>query len=94
MKKVLCVVFAGCVVIAFAQFGFAQVGKMAENDGPKPGAVKVEAQEGTATVDAIDYENRTGMLKLLDGTMLTFKAGPEVRDFEQVKVGDRVLIRE
>ncbi len=44
-------------------------------------------------MDSVDYENRTGNLKLPDGTMLTFKAGPEVRNFDQVKAGDKVLIR-
>jgi hypothetical protein len=33
------------------------------------------------------------MLKLPDGTTETFKAGPEVRNFDKLKVGDQVLIR-
>ena len=93
MKKVFSLVLAMGVVIAFAQPGFAQVQKMAGNDAQASGVVKVEAEEGTATVDSVDYENRTGTLKLPDGTMLTFKAGPEVRNFDQVKAGDKVLIR-
>lgn len=93
MKKVFSLVLAIGVVIAFAQPGFAQVQKMAGHDAQAPSMVQVEAQEGTATVDSVDYENRTGTLKLPDGTVLTFKAGPEVRNFDQVKAGDKVLIR-
>jgi len=33
------------------------------------------------------------MLKLPDGTTVTFKAGPEVETFDKLKVGDQVLIR-
>lgn len=93
MKKVFSLLLTVGVVIAFAQPGFAQVQKMAGRDAQAPGGVKVEMEEGNATVDSVDYENRTGTLKLPDGTMLTFKAGPEVRNFDQVKVGDKVLIR-
>ena len=92
MKKALFLVLAVGMVIAFAEPGFAQVEKRAGNDAQVPG-VKVEAEENAATVASIDYENRTGTLKLPDGTMVTFKAGPEVRNFDHVKVGDKVLIR-
>jgi len=93
MKRVLFLALTVSVVIAFAQPGFAQVRKIAGNSAPAAGGIKVEAEEGTATVDSIDYENRTGTLKLPDGTMLTFRVSPEVRNSDQVKVGDKVLIR-
>ncbi len=93
MKKVFSLALAVGMVIAFAQPGFTQVQKMAVNEAQAPDGVKMEVEGGTATVDSVDYENRTGTLKLPDGTMLTFKAGPEVRNFDQVKAGDKVLIR-
>ncbi len=92
MKMILSLVFVGCAIVVFAQFGFAQTQKM-EREPDKPHAVSAAAMEITATVFAIDYEKRTGMLKLPDGTTETFNAGPEVMNFDQVKVGDPVILR-
>ena len=92
MKKILSLVFVGCAVIAFAQFGFAQTQKI-DRRAEKPGVVSVAAIESKATICAIDYEKRTGTLRLADGTTETFNAGPEVKNFDQVKVGDQVILR-
>ena len=93
MKKGFSLLLAVGVVIAFAQFGFAQAETVVKNNAEKPGAVPVESGTSMATVDAIDYENKTGTLKLPDGTTETFKAGPEVGNFDRIKVGDQVFIR-
>ncbi len=93
MKKVFSLVLAVGLVIAFVQLGSAQVETVVEKNAEKPGVVAVESLTSTATVGAIDHENRTGTLKFPDGTTATFKAGPEVRNFDQVKVGDQVYIR-
>jgi hypothetical protein len=93
MKKVFFLVLVVGVVIALAQPGFAQVQKLASSESQAPGKVKVEVEESTATVASVDYENRTGTLKLPDGTVLTFEAGPEVKNFDLLKVGDKVVIR-
>jgi hypothetical protein len=93
MKKLCSLLLAVGVVIAFAQPGFSQVERMADNDAQVPGAVRVGADEATAIVDAVDYENRTGTIRLPDGTTLSFKAWPELRNFDRVKVGDKVFIR-
>jgi hypothetical protein len=44
----------------------------------------------TSTVVSVDAAQRTLQLKQADGAVTTYKAGPEVVNFEQVKVGDRV----
>ena len=93
MKKLFSLLLAIGLVIAFAQLGFAQAQTVVEKNATAPGFSAVESLTNTATVGAIDYENRTGMLKLPDGTTVTFKAGPEVRSFDKLKVGDQVLIR-
>ena len=93
MKKVFSLVLAVGLVIGFAQFGFAQVETVVEKKATTPGFSAVESLTSTATVGAIDYDNRTGTLKLPDGTTAIFKAGEEVRNFDQLKVGDQVLIR-
>ena len=92
MKKVLLLALTLGMVIVFVQPGFAQVQKMAKNDAKAASGIKVEAEKNTATVDSVDYENRTGTLKLPDGTTMSFKANPGVKNFDQLKVGDKVLI--
>jgi Cu/Ag efflux protein CusF len=56
----------------------------------KPAGVAAEMRTGTATVEAVNQKTREVTLKAEDGGKLTFKAGPEVRNFAQVKVGDKV----
>lgn len=55
-----------------------------------PGGVFVETYKNTATVTAIDAATRKVTLVTKDGRMDTFKAGPEVINFDQIRVGDQV----
>lgn len=92
MKKISSLVVVGCAMIAFAQFGCSQTQNI-KRDAGRPDAASVATTENTATIVAIDYEKRTGTLRLADGTTETFRARPEVKDFDQVKVGDSVILR-
>ena len=47
----------------------------------------------TATIKAIDSTNRLVTLAFEDGTVDTVTAGPEVRRFSELKVGDKVTFR-
>ncbi|HSD40409.1 MAG TPA: hypothetical protein VLD36_00940 [Burkholderiales bacterium] len=51
-----------------------------------------ETQKAVATVEAIDLTSRLVTLKAPDGRPLVVKAGPEVRNLPQVRVGDRVVV--
>jgi hypothetical protein len=55
-----------------------------------PGGVYVETDKNTATVTAIDAATRHVTLVTPDGRKETFKAGPEVINFDQIHVGDQV----
>jgi translation elongation factor P/translation initiation factor 5A len=55
-----------------------------------PGGVMVGTYQETATVTAIDAAKRTVTLVGRDGTKTVFKASPEVRNFDQIRVGDQV----
>jgi hypothetical protein len=57
---------------------------------PKPFEIS-EAVTATATVVDIDPRSRTLLLKDASGTQMAVQAGPEVRNFDQIKVGDRVV---
>jgi hypothetical protein len=59
----------------------------------KPGVVVAEGASITATVEAIDYDKRTVDLKGPKGKVVTLKVGPEAKNFNQVKVGDKVRAR-
>ena len=56
----------------------------------KDGAVMVETFTMTATVTAIDAIKRKVTLTTPDGKRTTFKAGPEVVNFNQIQIGDKV----
>ncbi|MBX3705322.1 MAG: hypothetical protein KF911_01725 [Pseudomonadales bacterium] len=55
-------------------------------------AMVVNEHEVTATVTALDRESRQITLRSAEGDVLTFVAGQEVRNLNQVEVGDRVSI--
>jgi len=47
----------------------------------------------TATVEDINHEARVVTLKGPDGDLVTIMVGDEVRNFDQIRVGDRVDVR-
>ncbi len=60
----------------------------------EPGkAAAVSAVELAAQVTAIDKATRTVTLKGPQGNMVDVVAGPEVKNFDQIKVGDLVVAR-
>ena len=58
----------------------------------RPSGFKTESTSITATVEKIDYKNRTVVLKGPKGTLLEMQVGEEARNFNQVKKGDLVTI--
>jgi hypothetical protein len=57
----------------------------------EPGVLVEDAAVAVATVVAIDEKTRAITLKGPEGDKWTFTAGPEVRNFAQIKRGDRVM---
>ena len=58
----------------------------------EPGVMMEDAAVAVAVVTAIDEKTRQITLKGPEGDKVTFTAGPEVRNFAQIKRGDRVLM--
>jgi RNase P/RNase MRP subunit p29 len=58
----------------------------------KPGVV-VDAASITATVEVIDYDKRTVALKGPRGNIVVLKVGPDVKNFKQIKRGERVTTK-
>jgi Cu/Ag efflux protein CusF len=56
------------------------------------GVVGANLVSATATVKAVNQKTRMVTLRRPDGSVITFKAGDEVRNLPQVKVGDEVNV--
>jgi translation elongation factor P/translation initiation factor 5A len=89
MKRALLVVLTLALVFGVAQVGFT-AGEKEKGAGEKPGGVVVEAITATRTVTAVDAAKRLVTLESGDGTRKAYKLGPEVKNFDQIKVGDVV----
>jgi len=61
----------------------------------KPAGVVTSSVTVKATVDAIDYDKRTVVLRSEDGRTTTkLDVGPEVKNFAQVKKGDVLVVEQ
>lgn len=74
---------------AQSQTSQAQPGSQATT-GDKPGVVFANVVAAQATVADVDKANRALTLRTDDGRELTVKAGPEVKNFDQIQIGDKV----
>lgn len=58
---------------------------------PSPVTVS-ESQKAVATVESIDAAKRIVTLRAADGKSFPVQVGPEVRNFAQIRTGDRVVV--
>lgn len=58
-----------------------------------PGGVMVDTYKMNATVTRIDADKRKVTLLTRDGKETTVKCGPEVINFDQIRVGDQLKVR-
>ena len=80
---------AACAIALFSTAAFA-IGQQQTTEGPRTVEQTVEA---TATVTAIDPATRAITLKSEDGEVRSIVAGPEVKRFDEIAVGDTVRAR-
>jgi len=97
MKKVTIVLAAllslSLVAVAFAaEEKPAAETKKATAEGKKPSVKKEKTTHVTATVGAVDLDNRIVTVKGPEGNLVDIKAGEQVKNLAQVKVGDSVEI--
>jgi Cu/Ag efflux protein CusF len=84
-KIAFALALAGLVAVpAYAQTGGAMVGT-----GPGVAAA-AQTVKVTATITAIDKATRDVTLKGPEGNLVTVTAGPDVKNFDKLKVGDQV----
>jgi hypothetical protein len=87
MKKLAGIVAA--IATLFALQTFAQTTTVTGGRAPGKG-MTMETTKMTATVVAVDKTSRDVTLKGPQGNDVVVTAGPEVKNFDQIKVGDQV----
>jgi hypothetical protein len=91
MNKTYSLVLAAAIAV-FAVPTLAADQSAPAKAGDKPGGIAIETTVTTSTVTAIDYKARTFTLKGEKGDSVTLTAGPEVKNFPQLKKGDVVTV--
>jgi len=92
LRLTLCSLFGLAAAAASPLAALAQPQDVAHSSTVATTAHEMSRDEVTvtATVEAIDKQSRFVTLRGADGKEFTVQAGPEVRNFDQLKVGDKV----
>ncbi len=89
MKKQLIVLVMAVLFAAGTQSAFAA--DQTRKKTKEPGAIVAETVQGVAKVTAVDAARRTVTFEM-DGVSKTIICGPEVRNFDQIAVGDNLKV--
>ncbi len=81
-----------CVFLVVAMIGLLTQANVTEAASGKKGVVDTELAVMTATVQAVDYKNRTITLKGPKGNIATLHVHGRVKNLEQVKPGDKLEV--
>jgi uncharacterized OB-fold protein len=82
MKRLVVGIVAAAVVMSAARTVAAQ-----------SKTITSEMRTETGVVEAVEAQTRTVTIKKADGTYVTTVAGPEVKRFDEVKIGDKVTAK-
>ena len=82
-----------CLIGSFLALGtVATAAETAQKPAAQPSVKREKLQELSATVESIDPATRMIGLKADDGSSASFAAGDEVKNFAQIRVGDKVVV--
>ena len=87
-----CCIVGFCGLAAGAAWG-CQGSRPTAGDPPKPRIVIADVVELKAKIDAVDQAKRLVTLTDAEGHTVTVKAGPEIKNFDQIKAGDELSIK-
>jgi hypothetical protein len=90
MKRFWTALLAVAVVVSMVSLFAADNAEAKKKKANKPGAVVVDVVAVEATVDAIDYDKRIITLKGPEGNLRAFKVKKEIKNFDQIKAGDKI----
>jgi Cu/Ag efflux protein CusF len=90
---------ASCMTAAFLAVAFTAYGADSDTKTSKtpaatapPSMQREKLEEISATITSVDAATRMIALKADDGTTGSYEVGPEVKNFAQIKVGDKVVV--
>jgi hypothetical protein len=83
MKRIVIGTIAAALMVSMAPKAMAQEVK----------TLTPQMRTETGTIEAIEAASRTVTLKKADGTYVTTVAGPEIKRFAELKIGDKVSAR-
>ena len=93
MKSILGILFAALSLVAWPSFGQQLNADGSALFATSPGrATAASAVTVTATVAAINRSERIVTFEGRDGELFQVVAGPEVRNFDQIEVGDELRV--
>jgi len=81
-----------CVIGSLLAFGTVTVAAETSQKPSQPSVKREKLEEVSATVESIDPATRMIGLKAADGSSASFVAGDEVKNFAQIRVGDKVTV--
>jgi hypothetical protein len=82
-----------CLIGSLLALGtVATAAETAQKPAAQPSVKREKLQELSATVESIDPATRMIGLKAEDGSSASFAAGDEVKNFAQIRVGDKVVV--
>lgn len=91
--QIRCATLVICVSCAM-QAAVAEMAITRIGDSELPGVMIGAGQVAVATIEAVNKETREITLREADGSAGTIAVDEEVRNFDQLKVGDRVVVRQ
>ncbi len=80
------------ILLAAAAHGGGETAAKPAADPSQPSMQREAVEETSATVVSVDASSRVIQLKGEDGRTGAFTAGPEVRNFAQIRTGDKVVV--
>lgn len=92
MKKSLSLSVFVLMLISFSIFAYAQEAEMVEVEKSKKGVKIVDVVVMQATVQAINANERIVILADQAGNVQTIEVDPEVKNFDQIALGDIVTV--
>jgi hypothetical protein len=90
MKRVWTVLLAAVVVVSLVSFVAVHKAEAKKKASKPAAAVVVDVVAVEATVEAIDYDKRVITLKGPEGNVRAFKVRKNIKNFDQIKVGDKI----
>ena len=92
MKKTISFLVVCLVVISFSTHAFSETEVEAQVQEGAKGIKVSETVAMTATVQALNVNERLVILADDEGNVQVVEAGPEVKNFDQIALGDQVTI--